>query len=55
MCTRGILLFHMGIVVLKQVAEKTTVIFDVSIYGCREVVGVNLVTIWLVVLLITGL
>ncbi len=41
----------MGIVVLEQVTEKTTVVFDVGIYRYREaVVGVNPVTIRLVVL-----
>jgi hypothetical protein len=40
----------MGIVVSKQAAEKTTIVFDVSIYGCGEAVGVDPVTIWLVVL-----
>jgi hypothetical protein len=35
----------MGIVVLEQMAEETTVVFDVGIYGCREVLGVDPVTI----------
>jgi hypothetical protein len=40
----------MGIVVSKQAAEKTTIVFDVGIYGCGEVVGVDPVTIRLVLL-----
>jgi hypothetical protein len=40
----------MGVVVSEQAAEKTTVIFDVGIHGCRALVGVDPVTIWLVVL-----
>jgi hypothetical protein len=43
----------MAIVVLEQVAEETTVLFNVGIYGCREAVGVNPVTIRLVVLLVS--
>jgi hypothetical protein len=42
----------MGIVVAKQVAEKTTVIFDVGIDGCGEAVRVYRVTVQLIVLLI---
>jgi hypothetical protein len=40
----------MGIVVAKQVAQETAVVFDVGIDGCREVVRVNTVTVWLLVL-----
>jgi hypothetical protein len=40
----------MGIVVLEQVAEEITVVFDVGLYGCGEAVGVDPVTIRFVVL-----
>jgi hypothetical protein len=50
-----VLLFHMGFVVAKQVAEKTTAVFDVGIDGCREAVKVYTVTVQLVVLLFLGL
>ncbi len=47
----GVLLFHMGIVVAKQVTEKTTVVFDVGIIDrCGESVRINAVAVWLVVL-----
>jgi hypothetical protein len=41
----------MGIVVAKQVTEKTTVVFDVGIIDrCGESVRINAVAVWLVVL-----
>jgi hypothetical protein len=39
----------MGIVVAKQVADETAIVFDVGIDRCREAVRVNTVTFWLMV------
>ena len=50
LCARGVILFHVRTLVMKEITEETAVIFNVQIDQSRKAVRVDAITVWLVVL-----